>query len=113
MTKKLLFALAFIALTAATAASDNACSVDNLSPKICAILKPFGFVIAKAKASGSGPSVYYFQMTGVNFPSTTVPMIIPVTCTVTSDSSNSFCSAGTVSGAPPNFPPAFIAPGSP
>jgi hypothetical protein len=71
-------------------------------------LGKFGSVIAEPKVQQNNSQVYYFQM-NVDFPSASHRMLITITCTQTKEPA-AFCSASSTTGAPPDFPPAFVAP---
>jgi hypothetical protein len=81
-------------------------------------LTKFGTIVGCKPQSASDPATftYFFQMSkGYNFPNTNQRMVIQLTCTkfgnkASGNPDHFFCTAGSLSGAPLNFPPAFLIP---
>jgi hypothetical protein len=114
-TKWLLFIL--IGTSVLLATGQRSFADETLREWIGRTLGKFGSVVAEPKMQQNNTLIYYFQMKTVNFASTSYAMLITITCGELKAEDpapvpprRAFCNTGTVTGGPPDFPPAFISP---
>jgi hypothetical protein len=106
MRNRLLFGLVSASLIISSAAK-----AEDYQGELQKKLDNFGKILGQAASPSGGTQVFYFQMkfknNDVNFPGTDYLMIVPITCTDMTGR-GAYCSAGTITGAPPDFPQAVV-----